>query len=117
MMCWYARAVAAFGIVVTLGCLFYGGSPSNASWGAGAALYSIWALAPYAIAIVGSLLWKAPSAQALLTIGAVAAVLPMPYLAYDVFVAHPDALSGIVFLFVPVYQLGAVISFSLAAWW
>ncbi len=109
--------MAGIGIVFTLACLFYAGSPSDLSWWAGAAVFSIWALAPYAIAIICSSLWTAPASQVLLTIGAGAALLPMPFLAYDVLIAHPSALNGIVFLFVPIYQLAAVISFALAAWW
>jgi hypothetical protein len=114
---WIARAIAGFGFAVTFGCWLYFGSPGDADWWRGAGLFMLWALSPYAIVFAFSLRWSSPAAQVLLAIGGGAAVLPMPFLAYDAFQARRDAMVGLVFLFVPVYQLSVVIAFVLAAWW
>ena len=117
MTSWIARAIAGFGFAITLGCWFYFGSPGDADWWRGAGLFVLWAVSPYAIVLAFSLRWSSPTAQVLLALGGGAAVLPMPFLAYDAFQARRDAMVGLVFMFVPIYQLLVVIAFLLAAWW
>jgi hypothetical protein len=114
---WIARAIAGFGIAVTLGCWLYFGSPGDADWWLDAGLFLLFAVSPYAIAFAFSFRWRSPTAQVLLAIGGGAAVLPMPFLAYGTFQARRDAMAAVVFLLVPIYQLFVVIAFVGAAWW
>lgn len=100
---------------MTLGFMLHAGSPGQPSWWLGFILFGAWALAPYGVCAAAArrasdgregLVWLA--ASVLLT-GASAALL------YDAFLARPDAQSGLVFLFLPLWQLVGLAPFALAA--
>lgn len=97
--------VLAAGALITLGFMLHAGSPGQPSWWLGFLLIGAWSLAPYGVCAAAGrrvsagregLVWLA--ASALLT-GMSAALL------YDAFVARPDAQSGLVFVFLPLWQL------------
>ena len=95
--------------------MLHAGSPGQPSWWLGFVLFGAWALVPYGVCAAAGrrvsggregLVWL--GASVLLT-GASAAIL------YDAFVARPDAQSGLVFVFLPLWQLVGLAPFALVA--
>jgi hypothetical protein len=89
--------MASIGILFTISVLLYAGSPSDRGWWSAISVFALWAVAPYGIVLVLSFTWISRAAQILLGVAAAAALLPVPFLAYDAFIAHHGALDGLVF--------------------
>jgi hypothetical protein len=111
-------ALLGAGWLIVLGFMIHAGRPRSPEWFAGSIPWALWAAAPFG---AGALLcrWVRSSARAL-AILAIAAVLlagGTAALLYDAFVAHPDAQSAVLFVFLPFWQSLALAPFAIAALW
>jgi len=89
-----------------MGFMLYAGQPEHPGWWLGVLPFVLWSLIPYALLAWTAArvrdsrrsLWVLLVASVLLTGGS-------GVLLYQAFVARPDAQSGLVFLFLPVWQV------------
>jgi len=111
-------ALFAAGALITLGFMVYAGRPSSLEWVVGVAPFAIWALAPFA---GGALVCRVvrSSSRALGIVAAAAGLLAgvTAVLLHRVIVVEADAQSGLVFLFLPLWQsLGLAPFVGFALW-
>jgi len=108
--------VLLLGFLTTLGFMLYAGEPSKSTWWLFFVPFAGWAGAPYAItglAVRRSAASRASQVVLLLT--AIALTGFGCSMLYTAFVTHIDAQSGIVFVFLPVYQLMGLVPLLLIA--
>jgi hypothetical protein len=109
-------ALLAAGSVITLGFMVYAGRPSSLGWFVQIAPFAIWAFAPFA---GGALACRSvrcsPRAVAIVAAAAGLLTFGTALLLYRSFVVAPDAQSGLLFLFLPLWQALALAPFILFA--
>ena len=99
------RLLLLVGAAATLGFMAYAGQPGSASWWLFFLPFAAWTLVPYALAAAETS--RHPSGRGSISVlCAAAAILSGSSigLLYLAFVAQPDAQSGLVFIFLPVWQ-------------
>jgi hypothetical protein len=104
------------GAVATLGFMIHAADRTRPSWWISFVLFAAWALLPYAA--MGAAARLRPSNRSSRSVLLAAAVLLSGLSAlvlYDVFVAHPDAQSGLVVLILPLWQLVGLAPFVAAS--
>ncbi len=109
-------ALLTVGAVATLGFMAYAGEPGRASWWLFALPFAAWTLMPYAL--VAAEARRHPSNRGSLSLLSVAAALLSGLsivLLYLAFVAQPDAQSGLVLLFLPLWQSFGLLPFLAAS--
>lgn len=108
--------IVLMGVLITWGFMVQAGEPENWWWWPLFLPFAAWAAVPYAAAAFASYHFRkvVPALWLLLLAGALLS-LSATYLLYEAFVAHPDAQSGIVFIFLPVCQLLGLAPFVIAA--
>ncbi|MBW2416282.1 MAG: hypothetical protein JRG76_17430 [Deltaproteobacteria bacterium] len=102
-----AFGVLAAGACITLGFMVYAGSPGEPGWWLG--------FLPFAGVAWSVRIRRDGPGATLLLVGAVLLTSASTFLLYQAFVAEPDAQSGIVFVFLPVWQILAMLPFVLGA--
>jgi FtsH-binding integral membrane protein len=98
--------ILLLGVLTTLGFMVHAGEPSSPSWWLLFVPFAGWVSVPYAV--VALAVRRQPvvrSSQVVLLIAAIALATFGGYTLYGAFVTHIDAQSGIVFVFLPLYQL------------
>ncbi len=106
----------ALGALITLGFMLYAGEPEKASWWLLFLPFAAWALLPYGC--FAALTRKGLNSTAARAVVIVAAALlsGLAFAAlYATFVVEPDAQGGLVFLFLPVWQLIGLTPFGFLA--
>ncbi len=102
--------ILGLGAVTTLWFMWRaGGEPSQPSWWLGVLPFAAWALAPYAAAALA--VWRLRHSRVPTVVLFIAALLLSGFsvwVLYQVFVINLDAQSGLVFLFLPFWQLLAL---------
>ncbi|UCC13677.1 MAG: hypothetical protein JSW21_09905 [Gammaproteobacteria bacterium] len=109
-------ALLVAGFLATLGFMIYAGEPERLSWWPLVAPFAGWVGVPYAVLYLASR--RSPStsgSRAVLLLGAAAVSGFGILMLYEAFIAHPDAQSGIVLIFIPLYQLAGLIPLLLVA--
>ena len=104
------------GVLVTVGFMLYAGEPGHLDWWLGFFFFGLWAFVPYFVVAYMThrfstsqrSLWVLLPAALLLTAGS-SVVL------YISFIAQPDPQSGVVFVFLPMVQLVALVPFLAVA--
>ena len=77
-----------------------------------------WSLLPFLIVMALSRRWaSSPAAQSLLATASAIATTLAARLLYSCFFDRKNSTFGLIFLFLPAYQLVVVVPLSLAAWW
>jgi hypothetical protein len=113
---WAARvyrivlSLLGVGVLVTVAFMFHAGEPRRPTWWLGFIPFVAWALLPYGL--VGLLASRLrASSRSIDVLAAAASLLSLSssYLLYLGFVAETDAQSGLLFLFVPLWQLVALV--------
>ena len=100
------------GAVATLGFMVYAGQPGRASWWLFALPFAAWTLVPYALVTAETR--RHLSNRGSLSVLCAAAVLLSSasiVLLYLAFVAQPDAQSGLVLVFLPLWQSFGLLPF------
>ncbi len=102
--------VLALGILLTWGFMIAAGTPSRLWWWAVSVPFATWVAVPYAVVLAAGMRLRsaAPSLWVLLVVAALLS-LSAAFLLYQVFVVHLDAQSGIVFVFLPGWQLLGIV--------
>ena len=114
--CIVAWALFAMGGAVTLLSMVHAGQPEALRWYLEVAPFALWALVPFgAGAWVSRRVRHAPSALAVMVACALVLLLATGALLYQTFWASPDAQGGLVFLFLPVWQLVGELPFFAVA--
>ena len=106
------RVLLFVGAATTLGFMAYAGEPTSASWWLFALPLAAWTLLPYALVASGTR--RHPSTRGSLSLLSwTAALLSGSSIAllYLAFVAQPDAQSGLVLVFLPLWQSVALLPF------
>ncbi|MDH4030083.1 MAG: hypothetical protein OEU49_04465 [Chromatiales bacterium] len=99
-------AVLICGFLTTLGFMFHAGEPQRLSWWPLFVPFAAWAGVPYALVYAASRRGPATTAShAVVFLSALAVSGFSALMLYQAFIAHPDAQSGIVLLFIPFYQV------------
>ncbi len=104
------------GAVATLGFMVYAGEPGRASWWLFFLPFAAWALVPYALVCAETR--RHPANLGSLSLLNAATVLlsgSSVVLLYLAFVAQPVAQSGLVFIFLPVWQAVGLLPFLAVA--
>lgn len=98
------------GGITTLGFMLYAGEPSEPTWWLLAIPFAAWSVIPYgALAVVARRLGNQQTASRIvLAAAALTSVIAIAAL-YTTFIAYADAQSGLVFLFLPVWQTVAAL--------
>jgi hypothetical protein len=111
-----AYALFGAGSLLTLGFMVYAGRPSSVGWFVKIVPFAIWAVVPFA---GGALVCRSvrPSPRGLAIVAAAAALLACgtAVLLYHAFVIAPDAQSGLLFLFLPLWQALGLAPFGVFA--
>ncbi|MBW2281954.1 MAG: hypothetical protein JRG82_14545 [Deltaproteobacteria bacterium] len=110
-----AFGVLAAGACITLGFMVYAGSPDEPGWWLGFLPFGAWGVLPFAGVAWSVRIRRDGPGATLLLVGAVLLTSASTFLLYQAFVAEPDAQSGIVFVFLPVWQILAMLPFVLGA--
>jgi len=97
--------VLLVGAVATLGFMVYAGDPASGSWWLFFVPFAGWALLPYALVGVATR-WQPSSrgSQSVLCVAAVLLTCASVLLLYSAFVAQPDPQSGLILIFLPLWQ-------------
>jgi len=104
------------GALATLGFMLYAGEPAEPVWWLSAIVFGAWALAPYLFVawetrrqppVMGSRVLLALAAVVMTAFGVAVLV--------SAFVLHPDPQSGLVILFVPIWQSLGLVPFVLGS--
>lgn len=104
------------GVLVTMGFMLYAGEPTHLDWWLGFLFFGLWAFIPYFV--VASMARRVSMSQPSLWVLLVAALLltaGSSIVLYMSFIAQPDPQSGVVFVFLPMSQLVALVPFLLVA--
>lgn len=111
-------AVLTGGFLISLGFMFYAGEPGRGSWWPLFVPFAAWAGLPYALIYAVSRRGPATRASSAVVLLSALAVSGFGALMlYEAFIAHPDAQSGIVLIFIPFYQvLGLLPLLWIARW-
>lgn len=114
-----AYAVAAAGFVFTMVLMLYASEPWNADLGRWAMIlpFAVLAVSPYLIIarLARRIGHDAVKSRALLAV-AVLVTAPAVYIYVLGFLVEPDAQSGLLFVFIPIYQLLAGTVAGMAIW-
>jgi len=122
-----ALAVLLLGALVTLGFMLHAGSPDRPLWWIGFLPFGAWGVLPFgllAFSILARRGWmggwlrgsaRGGPAASLLLVAAILLTGVSTFLLYQAFIAEPDAQSGIVFVFLPIWQIVAMLPFILGA--
>lgn len=110
------NGVLLVGALVTEGFMLYAGEPGDPRWWLGFFFFGLWAFMPYlAVAYIAHRfstsrrsLWVLLAAALFLTTGSCIVL-------YTSFIAQPDPQSGVVFVFLPMLQLVALVPFLAVA--
>ena len=106
------QGVLIAGGSATLGFMLYAGEPSRPLWWLAFAVFATWGLIPFAcVAAVARRFADSRGSLRVLLLAAVLLSIGNAFLLYEAFVAQPDAQSGLVFIFLPMWQLVALIPF------
>jgi hypothetical protein len=104
------------GAVVSLVAMIHAGEPHRLHWWPMFAIASAWVLLPYAI------VWQEarrrtgrPGPCVVLLVAAITLTVFSALVLYGAFIAHPDPQSGLVFIFIPLYQLLGLVPFFILA--
>jgi hypothetical protein len=104
------------GVVLSLVVMIYAGEPHRLYWWPMFLIASAWVLLPYAI------VWQEarrrmaqPGPRVVLLVAAIALTVFSAIVLYGAFIAHPDPQSGLVFIFIPLYQLLGLVPFFILA--
>lgn len=95
-----------FGAVITLGFMLYAGEPERPGWWLLFAPFAAWALLPFGC--FAAVVRKGLKARGARLVAVVAALLlaGLAFAAlYATFVVEPDPQGGLVFLFLPIWQM------------
>jgi hypothetical protein len=98
--------VSSAGVAVTFGFMVWAGDPRHVAWWVGAVPFALWASAPYAVLAVAA--WALRSSRgASLTVffTGIGVLISSFVILVSAFVTHIDAQSGLVFVFLPLWQL------------
>jgi hypothetical protein len=110
--------VLATGAVVTLGFMLDAGEPGASGWWLLFLGFGAWALLPYGVvALVAIRLGSSLASLRVLLAAALLLTGASSLLLYQAFVVDLDPQSGIVFVFLPVWQLVGLAPFLLLAGW
>lgn len=102
--------------MVTLACMLYAGEPRRPRWWLGFAPFAAWALLPFLVAgILSFRLRGSPASRRVLLAAAGLLTASTCWLLYVAFIDQPDAQSGLVFLFLPLWQLVGLLPIGLLA--
>jgi hypothetical protein len=111
-------ALLAPGYAVTLFAMWRAGSPDSWGWWLHAAPFALWAFAPYALfGLASARMARSRAASAVMLVACALLSVVTAWLLRDAFVANLDAQSGIVFVFLPIWQAIALAPFLGAAVW
>jgi hypothetical protein len=111
-----AYALFAVGSLVTLGFMVYAGRPSSLGWFVGIAPFAIWAVAPFAGgAVACRAVRSSPRGLAIVAVAAGLIACGTAVLLYHALVVASDAQSGLLFLFLPLWQAVALAPFVVFA--
>lgn len=96
----------AVAVLVHWGFMLWAGEPANGAWWSLVLPFAVWGAAPFTgLALAAwfarrsrAALWLLLAVSLLLTVGSA-------LLLWDAFVANSDAQSGLLFVFLPIYQL------------
>jgi SNF family Na+-dependent transporter len=107
-----AQVLLFVGAATTLGFMGYAGEPTSALWWLLSLPFAAWTLLPYAL-VASEARRHASNRGSLSLLGLAAALLSGSsiVLLYLAFVAQPDAQSGLVLVFLPLWQLVAMLPF------
>lgn len=109
-------AVLALGALVTLGFMLYAGSWERPYWWLALLVFYGWTLVPYLFCgVVAHRMQGAPAALRLMALAAALLSGASGFLLHQSFIARPDAQGALVFVFLPLWQLVALLPFALAA--
>lgn len=107
-----SRVVLAIAALATMAFMIYGGSPERAGWWLLFLPFAAWALLPYGLlAVRAERAAGHRGATTIVLVGSVLATAFGVFALYMAFVAQPDPQSGLVVLFVPVWQLVGLVPF------
>ena len=108
--------VLLLGFLTTLGFMVYAGEPSNPWWWLLFVPFAAWAGGPYvAVALVARRPSSSRASRLIALLTAIGLTAFGAYSLFTAFVTHLDAQSGIVFVFLPLYQLIGVFPMVLIA--
>ncbi len=113
-----AFALLAAGAGTTLGFMFLAGTPREPLWWLFFLPFAAWGLAPFALAAWTARLRPRNTLSAAAVLAGSALVAGgNAWILTQAFVVHPDPQSGLVFLFLPGYEIVALAPFLAAARW
>jgi hypothetical protein len=94
------------GFLTSIAFMIHAGEPRILSWWLLFFPFAAWTLVPYALVVQAARRQPASrSSQTVLLFAAAALLAFGSFTLYEAFVAHLDAQSGIVFVFLPLYEL------------
>ncbi len=106
----------AVGAATTLGFMVDAGEPARPAWWLLFVPFAAWGLAPYAAVAVAARRARGSRAPARVLLAAAALLVAgSAALLYDAFVRHLDPQSGLVFLFLPLWQIVGLAPFLVLA--
>ena len=114
---WISFALALLAALLTLGLLIYLGRGSRSlARCIGIVMFGAWGIAPYSGIATASLKMRRTSLEAcMVLVGGLAIITFAGFVYHNGFFVHPDAQSGILFVFVPVYQwVGVAVALAIA---
>ena len=104
--------------LTTIGFMVYAGRPSSASWFVEIAGIAAWALTPFATSAIATFLLRtSPASVKVLLAAAVLLFVSSTGLLIQAMLIAPDAQGGLIFIFLPLYQLVGLSSLLLVAAW
>lgn len=111
-------ALLALGLLATLGAMLYAGQPRSWRWLVGVSGFAGWAALPW-LACGFAVRWlsRSRAASALMLAASALLCAATAWLLVDTLFVHIDAQGGLVFLFLPVWQLVALAPCVGAALW
>lgn len=104
------------GVLVTVGFMLYAGEPGDPRWWLGFFFFGLWSFVPFLV--VAYLAHRFSTSQRSLWTLLPAALLltaANSIVLYMSFIAQPDPQSGVVFVFLPMMQLVALVPFLVVA--
>jgi ABC-type Fe3+-siderophore transport system permease subunit len=104
------------GAVLSMVFMIHAGEPHRLHWWPMFAVAFAWVLLPYAIVRQEARRRTGqPGPRIVLLVAAIALTVFSAIVMYGAFIAHPDPQSGLVFIFIPLYQLLGLVPFFILA--
>ncbi len=108
--------LSAAGALGTWTFMVYAGQPDDWSWLLFFLPFAAWAAIPFAVIAFASRRARTiPAALRVLFVATLILTFGSMYLLYTAFVTSPDAQSGIVFVFLPIWQMVGLMPFLLVS--